>query len=294
MSDSTEKRKILARKRTVSLCIFICFVLIISVLYCFLASNRTVQGFDLIEYNIKLEHWHPEHNGLKIAIVSDLHQHADLKEQKRTLRIVEAINAQDVDLVFMLGDYLVYPYQFTGKELSIDETVDLIKGIKSRYGVYAVLGNHDWWESIRKLRIRMTEIGFNVMENQVEELIINGKTINIIGVPDMYTRRKKISWNNLNVTNGEPTLVLSHNPLAFCYATIPFDLMFAGHTHGAQLRFPLLGGFIGFKQEAKYIMGWFHDGDKRMFVTRGIGWSQIPLRTFCPPEVAIITIKKQQ
>ena len=90
-----------------------------------------------------------------------------------------------------------------------------------------------------------------------------------------------------------PAIVLSHDPDYFEELKLPYEFMLAGHTHGGQIQLPWIGALIvPSKYGTKYASGFFEDGGRKLFVTRGTGTSIIKARFLCPPEIAVITIRK--
>ena len=253
---------------------------------------------------VKIERWDKTFNNLKIAVISDVHGGSNGVTEEKIRRMVETANAQNPDITVLLGDFVS---QQSGDRSSLKMPVKTIaenlSGLRAKYGVFAVLGNHDVWHNSREIYDVLTDAGIRVMENEFELVEINGKKIKIIGLKDhikidsLQTFRDEVT--NL-IKSGEQTetnILLEHNPdVIEMFKSDGFlkeniTLLLAGHTHGGQVWFPVLGSLIvpsSYGQKYAYGHKTFEGID--MFVTTGIGESVLPIRFLVPPEIALIEV----
>lgn len=238
--------------------------------------------------DISLKKWHSEHNSLKIVFLGDLHtKPIDLDRLKR---VVSKVNEQKPDIVLSIGDYVngnsyketLYP-RVIAKELG---------KIKSKYGFYTVLGNHDYDYNPLRIRKELEKNGIKVLENDTLPLDIEGKRLWLIGIQDFSVCHTHLDYNTEQVSDEEnPVILLSHTPDVFPEVDERIELTLAGHTHGGQVIIPFYGPiYVPSKYGKKYSKGYFEEGNKKMFVTGGIGTSVFPIRFNNFPEIIILNI----
>ncbi len=253
-------------------------------------------SFVVSRHSIVLENWQPEHNGLRVAIISDIHLKKTASDISRLKAIVQKINAEKPDLVFLLGDYLGEVDDWQHQNATPAQIALILKDLKAKHGVYAVLGNHDWWLNGEGIRDALKEVGIQVLENDLISLMINKKPLNIIGLPDAGTRKEKVNLQRLP-SSEIPAIVLAHDPDSFNDPALPYnyELTLCGHTHGGQVKLPLIGAVTAVSDLlSPYTEGWYAHRQRKLFVTRGIGTSLVKIRYRCSPEIVIMTIRKQE
>lgn len=282
-----------AKPRTLKfLCAGAVCLLIACVLFGFRIFRWEPESIEVNHYDVLLKNWHGEHSGLRFVIVSDIHQLALPEDIARLKRIVRLVNDENPDVILLLGDFIGERFNWKRKNASPEAIAAVLKKLKSAYGVFAVLGNHDWWHGGGAVRKALEDAEIKVLENESAELLIDGKVLNLIGLPDRITRNHVLN-TGLLPDAAVPAIVLSHDPDYFEELKLPYEFMLAGHTHGGQIQLPWIGALIvPSKYGTKYASGFFEDGGRKLFVTRGTGTSIIKARFLCPPEIAVITIRK--
>jgi uncharacterized protein len=263
-------------------------------------SSLTVKN-----YEIKIAGWHPAHDNFKIVAISDVHGGSNFITEEKIRAIVEQANAQNPDLTVLLGDYVSQQF-FDRKKLKMPmpTIADGLRGLRARHGVFAVLGNHDAWHGDSVVRSEFERVGIRVLENEVTTINANGAPFRLLGLPDAL---KVVTWdsysNNTKMTlfptESEGKLIaITHNPDVIVMTTGKlsispnFVLLLAGHTHGGQVRFPLVGAPVvpsSFGQ--KYAIGHIVENNVNLFVTPGVGTSIFPVRFRVPPEISVLTLK---
>ncbi|MDD3118441.1 MAG: metallophosphoesterase [Victivallales bacterium] len=250
------------------------------------------QRLELRRYEVRLHCWWPEHDGLTFMIIGDLHQRGGNRELRRLQRIVTLANSCKPDVVLLLGDFIGSRTNRDYENASPEVIAASLHGLRSRYGVFAVLGNHDWWYNGERMRRALTAVGVKVLENEFYPLEIAGRTCNIIGLPDRTTRHERFDRRQLP-DPSVPAVVLSHDPDFFPELELPYELMLSGHTHGGQIVLPGIGLLVAPSRYGnKYVYGLVEEEGRRLLVTSGTGTSIIHARLFCPPEIVLLTVKK--
>jgi predicted MPP superfamily phosphohydrolase len=219
--------------------------------------------------------------GLRVAHLTDFHRSRHTSDLLLR-RAVVAANAARPDLILLTGDYV------TRDPRDIAPCAHILAPLQARLGVYAILGNHDYTTDGPAMERSLTELGFHVLLNR-SVLLPNG--LRIVGLDDDRHHRTDVPKAFREVGPNEPTLVMAHNPALIERMADRECLVFSGHTHGGQIRVPVLTEReirrIGAKH---YARGWYSVGKARLYVNRGLGRVGIPLRLFCRPELALFTL----
>lgn len=266
-----------------------------------LSYTYFVEPYRLVikEVSLKVPHWNSDLNGFKIVAFSDLHGGSHTITEERIRQLTEQVNAQNPDIVVMLGDFVsqVHESSKSIRERDLKMPVETIaanlKGLKARYGIFLVIGNHDWWYDEKNCRQAFEEVGFTVLENQTKSFEVNSRMVTILGVEDFWKRRKVEVVNVLaKLPVVENTIGITHNPDSFDQTPDSLSILLAGHTHGGQVNFPLIGAPV-VPAKKRYTAGHIVENGKNLFVTTGIGTSGLPFRFRVPPEIVVLTLHSQ-
>lgn len=260
--------------------------------------------------NLYLSNWHNEHNNLKIVLISDLHVGSPFTGIDKVNKIVELANNETPDLVFLLGDF-INEFTFGGKYIEPYVISNALGNLKAKYGVFAVLGNHDRGDGIYKLKKNHKIFSFltkhngisdarelentlqlnniSVLENKLAQLTINNQSFWIAGISDFKTGNPDINILN-DINDNNPILLITHNADIFPSVPEKVSLSLAGHTHGGQFNLPFTGGIYFSPRTGKtYKTGYMIKDKHNIFITSGIGTSTIPVR-WHKPEIVILEI----
>jgi hypothetical protein len=222
---------------------------------------------------------------LKIAVIADLHVNRG-KKAERVRKIVEKINAQNPDVVVLVGDVIDDTPTF------MEEQLDELAKLSPSKGVYAILGNHEIYRGHILSTMKFRSLGFNMLINSGVSFPEYG--VYLAGIPDFGAARIiksdeldiDIEKTFKGVNERKYRILLSHHPILFDYVTDVMDLMISGHTHGGQI-FPF---HILVKKENRYLAGLYEKDGKKLFVSRGAAVWGPPMRLFAPADIAIIRL----
>lgn len=234
--------------------------------------------------------WPRELDGLKIALLSDIHAGSPYISTARIKELVARVDGAKPDLILLLGDYMIQTV-VGGKFMPPEELALLLKDLKAPLGVYAVLGNHDWWLNGPRVRDALAKQGIIVLENEAVRLARGGKSFRLLGLADQIERHPDFRAA-LAAAGPDPVLAMIHEPDFFPEIPARIALTFAGHTHGGQVRLPLLGSLIvpsRFGQ--RFARGLIEEEGRLLYVTSGVGTSIIPVRFCVPPEYVVLTLR---
>lgn len=213
---------------------------------------------------------------LKLAHVTDLHSKSIGRIESQ---VFEALEKEKPDVIILTGD-LATPS--SGKE----GYGAILGKLKAPRGTFFVQGNWEYWEPIPDLKNLLIQNGIIDLTNRSAKLDSN---LWLAGFDD-----SEEGLPELNVLNDIPStsskIGLFHSPIFFEKLVGKTDLNFAGHSHGGQIRIPFYGPLWVPAGTGKYEQGWFTDGKSKLFVSRGIGTSVLPIRFNCSPELAIIDL----
>jgi predicted MPP superfamily phosphohydrolase len=214
---------------------------------------------------------------LLVAHITDLHTKGLGTIE---LKLMDSIRSNKPDIIFITGDIATPGGTAKGYE-------DVLSKLNAPLGVYFVQGNWEYWEPVKELGSILKRAGIVDLTNKhqhiKDDLWLVGLDDELAGSPqtDIYE----------DVPENKKNISIFHSPALFKSINNKTDLAFAGHSHGGQIRLPIIGALWTPMGTGKYDSGWFEEGRARMYVSRGIGNSILPIRFNCKPEVAFIKVK---
>jgi predicted MPP superfamily phosphohydrolase len=244
---------------------------------------------------LRLANFDPELNGLKVVAISDIHGGSNHVTEEKLRSIVSLANEQDPDIIVLLGDY-VSETEFKGRNLKmpIETVAENLTGLKAKYGVFGVIGNHDWWWDENRVRSEFERVGVTILEDQIEPITIAGRTVWLWGIEDFWKARQVPLENTFSAIPVKQNIIaVTHNPDALLKAPEGIALMLAGHSHGGQVNFPFFGP-KAFVNDPRFMAGEAFVDGKHIFVTTGIGCTGPQIRFRVPPEIAVLTLQSAQ
>lgn len=234
-----------------------------------------------------------ELEGLRIAHIADLQ--ADPRTRERKLnRYVRKINKLEPHIVIHSGDLVT-----SGKKF-IEMGAGALGSVEAAYGVFSCVGDHDYWSGSDSIRTALAKYGVVYRDNKNEFVDVNGATIGISLVTDIYSRRVSdeiLDSLALDVARADLRVIVPHQVperLVDPAQDLGYHLLLAGHTHGGQVAFGIPGLFLvqGSRTETPYVTGFFNLGSMLVSVNNGLGLTLAPIRFQAPAEVSLITIRR--
>lgn len=231
----------------------------------------------------------------RILHLSDLHASAVVS----LASIEEAVGlglTAEPDLIALTGDFV------TGQDISWSDYSAVLSQLTAAAPTFACLGNHDggaWTQrrgrpyTSRRVEALLADAGIELLHNRTVTRTIAENPVRITGVGDLWAGECEPAiafWNLTPAPPGIPHLVLNHNPDAKdLFNAYPWDLMLCGHTHGGQLRLPILGAPFAPIRDKRFVEGLHPWGGRQLYVTRGVG-NLHGVRFNCRPEVSVLEL----
>jgi predicted MPP superfamily phosphohydrolase len=233
-------------------------------------------------------------DGLKIGVMSDFHAGAFTTKGDIT-RAVDAMKNEKPDLVALLGDYVDGAYSHSSKNVKKGAFIfEGLKELKAPLGVYAVLGNHDHWTDAGLVRKELAKLTLSLLDNQGIDL---DHGLAVAGVDDFWEGPANTLKAIRNLNPESVIIMLSHNPDVNLQLAEDdrVRLVISGHTHGGQIRIPVINQAPWIPCSWKYrgSSGLMRETEQRWtFITKGVGTFFVPVRLACPPDVGIIRLRR--
>jgi hypothetical protein len=216
--------------------------------------------------------------GFRIVQLSDIHHGLYLPLQA-LVDAVEMTNRLKPDLVALTGDFVTYSRAY------IEPAATILGLLRARFGVFAVLGNHDFRVGADDISRALRRERIHVLRNRHASLHLDGRALYIAGVDD-WGYGADLHRAVHRIPHGAPTVLLAHNPAIIRHAARhAVSLVLSGHTHGGQVNLPLVGSIFGRPDAMRFKVGWDRLGSTQIYVSRGIGTVVLPLRVRCPAEI---------
>lgn len=239
-----------------------------------------VDGFLVEPYRIEVTHSSvqaPLTGPLKIAHLSDLHS-SGLGQRERQL--LGLLDAEQPDIIVITGDTVTRGNHY-------DNIRPILSHLHAPLGVWLVRGN---WENdypLRNERAFYSQLGVHFLLNEAHLI---RPDVWLAGLDDPLTGTPNLDAALTPLPQGAYVIAAFHAPAFFDNIAGHVPLVLAGHTHGGQVRLPLVPVFWLPRGSGRFLEGWYADRGSRMYVSRGIGTTFLPIRFLCPPELSIITV----
>ena len=225
--------------------------------------------------------------GFRIVQISDIHL-IPLTTIELVDQAVAMANQLKPDLTVLTGDYVWHEVE------AIHDLTPSLARLNARFGVFACLGNHDIWTDVRVVTHAFQDERIPLLVNEGISFTVGNNHLYLASLDDGWSGNPNLDAAMENWTKDTPTILLMHEPdLADEYSLDPrITLQLSGHSHGGQVRFPLVGAIITPYLSWKYPMGLYNVNGMWLYTNRGLGTTNIPLRVNCAPEITEITLTR--
>jgi len=243
--------------------------------------------------------WRPDHK-LTITAIADLHAGGPDMTLPHVRRVVDTAQALQSDLVVLLGDFKAWYRHFKSEPVADDVWAGELARLDAPLGVWAILGNHDWWHDLSGVRAALAAMRIPVLENDAVLIGPAGRRFWLAGLGDQlayqlghgrYRGIDDLPATLRRVQTDDPIVLLAHEPDIFPIVPDRVTLTLAGHTHGGQIRLPFIWPhFVPSSYGARFAYGHIVEERRHIIVSGGLGTSIVPARFGVPPEIVHITL----
>ena len=242
----------------------------------------------------------PASHRLTIAVIADLHAGGPDMKLPHIRRVVDTAQKLHADLIVLLGDFNAWYRHFAWEPIADPVWAAELGRLHAPLGVWSILGNHDWWHDVAGVRSALANAHIPLLENGAVLLGAPGRRFWLAGLADQlayplggarFRGADDLPGTMAQIKTDDPVLLLAHEPDIFPEVSNRVALTLAGHTHGGQIRVPLMWEhYVPSKYGPRYAYGQVIENDRHMIVSGGLGTSIIPARLGVPPEIVLVTL----
>lgn len=248
----------------------------------------------IVRQDFFLPRWPERMNGFTVALLSDFHY--DRYFSVHPLHsAIGLVNNLRPDMIVLAGDFVSVPMFGDERKGAFDAEpcARLLRQMTAPHGLWAVMGNHDEGTDREIVTRALQAENIHVLANQSEAIELDGARIWLAGVNDVLSYTADLPRTLLHVPAGEAVILLAHEPdFADEASRFPIDLQLSGHSHGGQIRIPLLPPLYLPTMAKKYVLGTYQVGPLLLYTNAGLGTVGVPMRLNCPPEITLLTIRR--
>jgi len=220
------------------------------------------------------------HDGIRIGLITDVH-HSAMVSADDVTAAVDLLAAATPDLIVLGGDYVT-----RGDRAYVGPVAELLARLRAPYGTFAILGNHD---DDREMAAALSAQRIEVLKDARTRVEIRGERLVLAGI--RFWTRKASDIARVIGPVRDTVILLSHDPRRLVEASaLDVPAVLSGHTHGGQIVLPGLGALA--QRRFPVLAGLAARENTSIYVSRGVGTVYVPIRINCPPEVAVITLKR--
>jgi hypothetical protein len=255
-------------------------------------------GLVVTPYALTPPGW-PADRKLTITVIADLHAGWPDMPLPHIRHVIDTANALRSDLIVLLGDFKAW-YRFKMKPVADQDWAAELTRLEAPLGVWAILGNHDWWHDLEGVRGALADIRIPLLENEAVLLGETRQRFWLAGLGDQiayplgggqFRGVDDLPGTLAQVKTDDPVLLLVHEPDIFTKVPSRVALTLAGHTHGGQIRVPFVWQhFVPSQYGARFAYGHVIEDNRHLIVSGGLGTSIVPARFGVPPEIVHVTL----
>lgn len=250
-----------------------------------LGAHNDLYDLEVTHHEVVIDGLPSSFDGYRIAFLTDTHVAGFVRRDFYRTIVAETMRFAP-DVILGGGDFVHW-------ERHIPLMADVIfSELSARDGIYAVLGNHDYWANGDGVIAALTARGVRILHNRFVYLRRDSDRLALFGIDEIYRGRPDIDTTFAAIDPHVPRVGISHHPdILDLLDGRRVDLLLCGHTHGGQIRFPYFGAVVvPSKHESRYASGFHRTDDVLLYVSRGLG-AIPPIRILCKPELATFILR---
>jgi uncharacterized protein len=249
----------------------------------------------IVRKEIALRRWPSRLEGFSIALLSDFHYDPYFSAHPLHASI-NMVNGLRPDLIALTGDFVSVPLFSKNDEAAAsaaEPCARILRQMNAPHGLWAVLGNHDFYSDPRRVTDDLRAQGIQVLANQSVPIERNGARFWLAGVNDVLSGTANLTSTLHDVPADEAIVLLAHEPDYADYVSrYAVDLQLSGHSHGGQVRLPFVPPLYLPDLARKYVWGQYKVGPLTLYTNPGLGTIGLPVRLNCPPEITLVTLRQ--
>lgn len=244
-----------------------------------------------VEYTtVEVSHASEAFDDFRIVHISDL-QGDEYTGRKEIAAYVQKVNALNPDLVVFTGDLISYGTDF------IDMAAEELSKVKAEYGLYAVIGDHDYWAGVSNVKSAYQKYGVNLLKNENTIISTRGDSLLLTGITEVYDKQiapdslRQLASGYENISFEVMAAHQANTDVRKIAQKTDYEIFLGGHTHGGQLRVPFM--FMHFSApsfETLYLSGPYQIGELFLNVNNGLGFTLAPVRYDAQPSISVIDL----
>lgn len=261
-------------------------------------AAEAATGLVVTDYAPVPANW-PARQKLSITVIADIHAGGPNMGLARIREVVDTAQALQSDLVVILGDYFA-THRFITEHVPHAAWAAELGRLKARHGVYAILGNHDWWHDAAGVRAALRQVKIPELKNDAVLLGERGSRFWLAGIDDQlahyvghgsFRGEDDLPGTMAKIKTDDPVVLMVHEPDIFTQVPSRVALTLAGHTHGGQIKLPYIPPvWAPSAYGARYAYGHIVEQGRHMIVSGGLGTSKVPVRIGVTPEIVRVTL----
>ncbi|MDD3887129.1 MAG: metallophosphoesterase [Victivallaceae bacterium] len=262
-----------------------CGVMILLFFWSFYVEPNLIE---VIHCEVTPKRWQPEHDGLRMVVLSDMHLRAGWEDFFRRKRIAARVAEQKPDIIVILGDS-VNGRGGIRDNISDDEMTAFLAGFKAPLGVWGIFGNHENAYGLERAEAIYKRAGVHLLERDFARIEYKGRGFWLCG---LFTYRVGQGSIVPKFPPDEAVIHLLHQAVLMTDFPTWISLTVSGHSHGGQIVLPVIG--TAYQPEGirpTYPDGYSELGDWHLYLTRGLGGSPFSARFLCWPEISVLTLR---
>ncbi len=247
---------------------------------------------DVSQIQIPLPNLSKSFHGYRILQISDIHI-GGWMNRSHLEDVLEHIREQNPDLIVITGDFVIGHSWSDELNEAVEDFIEVMTPLASEYKIIGVMGNHDHWTDVVKVRSMLNTAGIICLQNDIHKLTKNSENLYIAGLDDISEGKHRLEEVELKLPQHVKAILLAHEP---DYASTSsksgkFMLQLSGHSHGGQVVIPFLGPPILPRWGRKYPAGLYQIEDMYLYTNRGVGMTSPFVRVNCRPEITVFTLQ---
>jgi predicted MPP superfamily phosphohydrolase len=228
----------------------------------------------------------------KIVQISDLHM-GGWMNRTHLEDVLLHVREQSPDLIVITGDFVIGHSWSDEIEQASHDFIEVMSPLSLEYKVIGVMGNHDHWTDVLKVKSMLSAAGIISLQNDIYRLTKNSEDLYIAGLDDVSEGKHRLEEVELKLPQNAKAILLAHEP---DYATTTsksgkFMMQLSGHSHGGQVVIPFVGPPVLPRWGRRYPAGLYQVGEMFLYTNRGIGMTSPFVRFNCRPEITVFTLQ---